>query len=226
MTKDTNRCALLVGILLLAPLPASSSLSTATQTLDSVVASVGNIAITARDVEKEYRLECFLDGRWPPPPADSSSLAAVRLGLTRQLILAQQEGPGPEEKADSEKAAAERFAAVRKEFARPADFDEALKSLGMTEQQVLARLTQQELMLLLIDERLRPEASPSDDDVANYYRSTFIPQFELRNVGAAAPPLADVADQIREILTQKRINELLDQWIQELQPTSPVRIRD
>jgi hypothetical protein len=37
------------------------------------------------------------------------------------------------------------------------------------------------------------------------------------------PPLSEVDGQIREVLTQKRINELLDQWIEELKPASRVR---
>ena len=78
-------------------------------------------------------------------------------------------------------------------------------------------------MLRLIDQRLRPAASPSDDEVADYYRSTFVPEFQKKNGGAAAPPLSEVEGQIREILIQKRINELLDQWIEELKPTTNVR---
>jgi hypothetical protein len=56
-----------------------------------------------------------------------------------------------------------------------------------------------------------------------YYRQTFVPEFQKKNAGAAAPPFADVENQIREVLTAKHINELLDQWIEELKPTSRVR---
>ncbi len=93
----------------------------------------------------------------------------------------------------------------------------------MTESELLARIAQQDLMLRLIDERLRPAASPSDDAVADYYRSIFIPEFEKKNSGAPAPPLSEVDAGIREVLMQKRINELLDQWIEELKPTTNVR---
>jgi hypothetical protein len=78
-------------------------------------------------------------------------------------------------------------------------------------------------MLRLIDERLRPAASPSDEEVADYYRSTFVANFQKKNPGAAAPSLSEVEGQIREVLIQKRINELLDQWIEELKPTSRVK---
>ena len=158
----------------------------AAQTLDRVVASIGNVAITASDVEQEYRFERFLDanGLHPrplPPPSPSA-----REHLTYQVLLTREENPGPAEKAESEKSAAKRLAALRKEFAQPEEFQRALKELGMNETELLARIAQQELVLRLIDQRLRPAASPSDDAVAEYYRSTFVPEFQKKNAGSGA----------------------------------------
>ncbi|MGA3327686.1 MAG: hypothetical protein ABSF45_24770 [Terriglobia bacterium] len=201
----------------------SAAVLTAAQTLDRVVASIGNSAITASDVEQEYRLERFLDAQWPPPPPDSATLTGARERLTYQLLLTVEENPGPADRAESEKSAAERLAALRKEFAHPEDFQRALKDLGMSETELVARMAQQELMLRLIDQRLRPAASPSDKEIADYYGSTFVPEFQKKNGGAAAPPLSAVEGQIREVLTQKHMNELLDQWIGDLKPTTNVR---
>ena len=200
----------------------SGTVSTAAETLDRVVASVGYVAITASDMEQEYRFERFLDAQWPPPPSNSAMLADAREHLTYQTLLTREENPGPADRAESEKSAAERLAALRKEFVHPEDFQQALKDLGMTETEVGARIAEQELMLRLIDQRLRPAASPSDNEVADYYRSTFIPEFQKKN-GGAAPPLSEVEGQIREILIQKRMIELTDQWIEELKPTTKVR---
>lgn len=193
------------------------------QTLDRVVASIGSQAITASDVEQEYRLERFLNGQWPPPPPDAGALAGAREHLTYQLILIREENPGPTENAESEKAAAERLAALPKEFPRPEDYQKALKELGMTQAELATRVAQEELLLRMIDQRLRPAASPSDEAVADYYRSTFVPRFHSRNPDSPAPPLTEVESQIREILVQERINELLDRWIEELKPTTNVR---
>jgi hypothetical protein len=181
------------------------------------------VAITASDVEHEYRFERFLDAQWPAPAPDPATLEHVRERLTYQVLLSHEENPVSGDQAECERIATERLTALRKEFARPEDFQTALQELGVTEPQVLARIAQQELTLRLIDQRLRPAASPSDDEVADYFRRTFVPDFQKKNGGAAAPPLSEVESQIREVLTQKRINELLDQWIEELKPTSRVR---
>jgi hypothetical protein len=188
-----------------------------------VVASIGNFAITASDVEQQYRFERFLDAQWPPPSPNADVIAQAREHLTYQVLLTREENPGPADKAESEKSAAVRLAALHHAYAHPEGFQRALKDLGMTETEVLERIAQQELMLRVIDERLRPAALPTDDAVAGYYHSTFVPEFQKKNGGAAAPPLSGVEDQIREILIQKRINELLDQWIEELKPTTNVR---
>jgi hypothetical protein len=216
----------LILLALTAGMAAGGTVCPATEVLDSVVASIGFEAITASDVQQEYRFERFLDGQWPPPPPNRADLAAARERLADQILLIGEENPGAAEKAGSEKSAAGRLTALRKEFAHPEDYTRALKDLGLTEADVLTRLAKQDLTLLLIDERLRPAASPSDDEVANYYHSTFVPEFQKKNGGAAAPPLPQVDRQIREILTQKRISKLLDQWIEELKPTSSVRFHD
>ncbi len=143
--------------------------------------------------------------------------------LTYQLLLTREENPGPADREESEKSATRRLADLHGLYHDPQQFERALKELGMTEADLLARIAQQDLMLRLIDERLRPEASPSEDAVADYYRSTFAPEFEKKYNGAPAPPLSAVEDEIREVLLQKRINELLDQWIEELKPTTDVR---
>jgi hypothetical protein len=193
------------------------------ETLDSVVASIGNLAITSSDVEQEYRFERFLDGQWPPPPPTPAALASSREHLTYQLLLTREEKPGPDDIAESEKSAAVNLVALRAEYPNDGDFAQALKNLGMTEAELQVRVARQNLVLHLIDQRLRPAASPSDDAVAEYYKSTFVPEFQRKNNGAAAPPLSDVESGIREVLLQKRINELLDQWIEELKPTTNVR---
>jgi hypothetical protein len=210
----------LVGGLILA---SSAAFAESPQTLDRVVASIGSFAITASDVEQEYRLERFLNGQWPPPPPDSAGLADAREHLTYQVILTREENPGPAEKAESEKSAAQRLAALPKEFPRPQDYQRARNELGMAESELATRVAQQELLLRMIDQRLRPAASPSDDAVADYYRSTFVQEFQKENGGAPPPVLSEVAGQIREVLVQKRMNELLDQWIEELKPATNVR---
>ncbi len=137
------------------------------------------------------------------------------------------------EEADAEGAgrvaalgrASERLAAIRSSFADEAAFRSALASLGMTERQMLGRLATQEYALLLIDQQLRPLATVEPAEIENYYRTTFAPQFVRLN-RRSPPPLAEVEAQIREILVQKKIDQLLPAWLEKLKASHTVRIHN
>ena len=186
--------------------------------LDRVVASIGDVAITQSDVEREYRLERFLDGQWPAPPPDSKTLEQVCERLTDQKLLLEEETPDPARDAALEKTAAEELDAVRKRFSSEADYQSALHALDMDEKQILTTLVEQQRILRIVDERLRPAANPSPAEIESYYHDVFAPQYRQAH-GAAVPPLTEVQGQIQEILVQKKINELLASWLEELTPS-------
>jgi hypothetical protein len=60
--------------------------------------------------------------------------------------------------------------------------------------------------------------------VEAYYQNTFVPE-HLRRAAGPPPPLEDVEGEIREILVQKKIDELLMEWLSELRSTRQVKIR-
>ena len=190
--------------------------------LDRVVASISEVAITQSDVEREYRLERFLDGQWPAPPPDSKTLERVRERLTDQKLLLEEETQDSSHDAALEKTAAEELDAVRKRFPSEPDYQSALQSLHMNEKQILTTLIDQQRVLRNIEQQLRPAAPPGTTDVESYYRDVFTPEY-TRTHGSAAPPLTEVQGQIQEILVQKRIDQLLATWLEELKPSRRVR---
>jgi len=212
---------LVAGSLVLLAMTLGGSFSRA-EILDRVVASIGDVAITQSDVEREYRLERFLDGQWPAPPPDSKTLERVRERLTDQKLLLEEETQDSSHDAALEKTAAEELDAVRKRFPSEPDYQSALQSLHMNEKQILTTLIDQQRVLRNIEQQLRPAAPPGTTDVESYYRDVFTPEY-TRTHGSAAPPLTEVQGQIQEILVQKRIDQLLATWLEELKPSRRVR---
>jgi hypothetical protein len=190
--------------------------------LDRVVASTGEVAITQSDVEREYRLERFLDGQWPAPPPDSKTLEQVGERLTEQKLLLEEETQGLPRDAALEKTAAEELDAVRKRFSTEQDYQSALHALHVDEKQILTMLVDQQRILRIVEQRLRPAAAPGTTDVESYYRDVFTPEYTQTH-GSAVPPLTEVQGQIQEILVQKRIDQLLASWLEELKPSRRVR---
>ncbi len=192
-------------------------------TLDSVVASVEDKAITDRDVINEFHFERFLEGQSPTGAPDHKEKQAVLNRLITQILLADQMQRPAGNSESRTNDARETLKSVREKFPSQQAYDKALQSLAMTEQQVLKRLELYEHTLQMIDNRLRPTAVPDPNEVEDYYKKTFVPEYKREHSGPP-PPLDKIRDQIREILVQKKMNELLDNWLDRLKSAHRVTI--
>jgi hypothetical protein len=195
----------------------------AAETLDRVVASIGNVALTASDVEQEYRFELFRNGQTPVTPPDLATLERVRDRLIDQRLLAEEAEAESIERADLPRQAAQALAEVRKKYPSEEAFQSALQTLGTSEGEVLSRLKEQAAVLQIIDQRLRPAAWVEQTEIETYYHETFVPEYARHTVGPA-PALEEVESQIREILVQQKIDQLLATWLQELKAGRRVRL--
>jgi parvulin-like peptidyl-prolyl isomerase len=193
------------------------------QVVDKVVASVDNQAITRSDVENAYGFELFLDGQAPEPPPDVATLEAVRDRLVDQTLLLSEAGIEGISDSDLDHPAAAALADIRKKFKSEEASRSALKSLGLSEEKALDRLRDRQRILTLIDNRLRPSARVELPEIETYYKNTFVPEITKRSK-TPAPPLAEVEGQIREILTQNKIDELLSSWLESLKSSHRVSI--
>jgi len=193
------------------------------ETIDRVVASIGNAAITRSEVEAEYRFEFFFDGKVPAPEPDLATLARVCDRLIAQKLLAEEAAAEGTEQADPPEKTAEILDEVRRRYGSNEAWEAALRVVELDQQQILARITAQEITLRMIDHRFRPAAWPERSEIEAYYRETFSPAYAQRNAGPV-PPIADVENQIREILTQKNINRLFEAWLEEMKSSRRVKV--
>ena len=203
---------------------ASSLPRAAVETLDRVVASVGNTAITASDVEDEYRLELVLEGKDPSgPDPEAATLNGVRDRLIDRILLDEEVQAGQIKVSAHDQTVTDRLQAVRRKFPGEESFQGTLRALGLDEQELREKLAQEEATLRLIDQRLRPVATVEPAAIETYYRDTLLP--ELGRQGQKPPPALDeVRDRIREILVQQKINQLLAAWLQTLRARREVRL--
>ena len=194
------------------------------ETIDRVVASVDNAAITQSEVETEYRIEVFLEeGRLPVAPPGAATFGRVRDHLIDQTLLVQEAASQQTEPGAFRDLAEQRLADIRKKCTTDAAFHSDLRSLGIDERQLLERLEEQERVLRLIDQRMRPLVSVEHDEIGAYYRETFLPEY-VRHYKGPAPVLGDVENQIREILVQKKIDQQLEAWLKELRSNHRVKL--
>lgn len=194
------------------------------ETVDRVVASVGHKAITASDVEKEYRLELFLEGKSPSDAEPGlGALDQVRGRVIDRVLLEEEVQANGIQVAVGDESVVRRLHEIRDKFPAAQAFEEGLNAVGISEDDLRLRFARQAEVLLLIDRRLRPEATVETPEIEAYYRNILIP--DLARQGQKQPPaLDDVEDRIREILVQKKINALLEAWLERLRTARDVKL--
>jgi len=205
------------------PSQTGSSDAASSRTIDRVVASVDGTAITQSDVETEYRTEVFLEeGRVPSILPDAKVLSKILERVIDQKLLMGEAAAEHADLASSQPRAERTLADLRNQFPSEEAFHVALRSLGLNEVDLLARIEEQELILRIVDQKLRPLISVGHDEIEAYYRTSFLPEWSKKSK-ENTPPLADVEAQIQEILTQRKIDQQLEVWLKELRAAHHVR---
>jgi hypothetical protein len=192
------------------------------ETVDRVVAAVGNRAITASDIEVEYRMELLLDGKDPAgSEPDRSILNQVRDRLIDRVLLEEEATADGIEVAPNDPAVDDRLETLLQKFSSPGALTADLSKIGLNEGALRRHLAGEERVLRVIDERLRPLAAVEPSEIEAYYRQTFVPEL-ARQSQEPPPPLAAVESRIREILTQQKIDKLLAEWLKTLRASHDV----
>ncbi len=195
------------------------------ETLDRVAASVGNAAITESDVNAEHRFELFLKGSSNPETLDSGAFEQARDRLIEQKLLEEEAEAEEVDRTGITEAARKTLEEVRRQYPSEESYQKSLLVLGATEEQVLSRLESEVLTLRLIDQRLRPAAWVERSEIEAYYAQDFAREF-ARQSKQPVPPVDEVEAQIREILVQKKIDQLLTTWLEELKSAYHVKIHN
>jgi hypothetical protein len=195
----------------------------AATTVDQIVVSVGNVGITRNEVDQEVRFAHFLDGQPREGKPSEAQWLAARDRLVEQTLLAEEAEADPMDPASLEQEATRLLEEVKKLYPSEAVYREALATTGYNEDQVFQRLRRNVQILRLINRRLRPNAGADRREIEAYYNETFLPEFARR--GEATPPrLEEVETVIRETLTQQKVDQLLDQWLKQIQGARRVKI--
>ena len=208
--------------------PAQSP-SPAPVVLDRVVAVVNNQAILDSDIDDEIRLSVLDPG-------------GVGLGvLTRARALEQlvarallQQQIRQEDLQSAEPAQAEvdaRLTEIRRQLpacvrshcATEEGWKRFLAIHSLTQERVEAYLHYRLQILRFIEQRFEPGIRVEPEQIEKYYRETLLPQYAP---GEMIPPLDDVAPRIEEILLERQVNVLFDDWLRNLRRQGNVEVLD
>ncbi len=190
--------------------------------IDRIVATVNGHVILQSDWDDAIRLEALAEGRPLDQVTDQDRSRALDRLIDQELLREQAQG------AEAPQPPAEELQQRMKEIQKqqgannPVEWRSALNRYALDEKQVESWLARDLSMLHQVEARLRPAVQVTPQNVEAYYRDTFLPQ--LRKTGSQEVPLAQVSAQIREILTQQKVNELFTSWLQSLREESQINL--
>jgi len=214
MTKLGNHCAMAMALSL-----ALATSSFGGQIVDRVVANVNGHVVLQSDWEQELAVEAFSNARDPDSFTSAERNAALDRLIDQELLREQVR---PSQPAPAEQVAA-RVAEVRKlhpDCATDNGWRAKLQRYGLTQSSLEKRLGDQIQLMKLVEDRLRPSIQIDQQAVETYYNDQLLP--DMKRAGSRATPLPEVFGRIKDLLAERRMNELLSGWLASLRSGSHI----
>lgn len=178
--------------------------------IDQIAVSVGDRVITTSGIDREIRVNAFLNGSKPDFSPAGKRATAERM-VEQQLIRRELENsryPVPSA-AEVEPVLA---GFIKAHYRDHAEFERGLAEHGITEQDVKEELLWQRTLLLFIEVRFRPGIQVTDQDVQEYFEKTVKPAAQAAHPNAPVS-LDDFRSQIEQTLTGQRVDQQVDNWL-------------
>jgi hypothetical protein len=205
-------CALLFSV----ALPAFAG-----DVIDGIVATVNRQPILRSDWDEAVRFEAFMQQKKLADLTEADHVLALQHLIDRQLLKAQMGDASYMQ--PKEDALQQDIDKVRVQVPHGKDdlaWEDLLGRYGLNEAQLKDHMRIEFQTMNFIEVRLRPSVHVQDEDVEAYYRNQLIP--DLEKTGGTVVALPDVAPRIRELLTQQRMDEMLDAWLHNLRQQADI----
>jgi hypothetical protein len=217
----------LLAIMLCAPYARAQAAHTseASESLDHIVAIVNQDVVLESDVQEEMRFSAFEPYR--TPATGSPREQALERLINRTLILQQEklepQDPVTDAEVQTQLQELRRSIPACNEYKCETDEGWAryLADNDFTEQELERRWKERMEVLRFIEVRFRSGIRISRQQVTDYYQQTMLPEYAKRK--ATPPPLDSISSRIEEVLLQRQVTTLLNDWLKTLREQGSVR---
>lgn len=189
----------------------------ARQLLDRVAVAVGLDAIPLSAVLRHLRFRSIVSGA-PVEDTEASRREAASqlvdlLIVRRELELSRYTPPTMAETDQAIAAFLEEMKWTRERLAAE------LARYGFTEEEFRREMQARLTITRFIDYRFAPGIQVTDEEVEAYYSGEFLPAVQKQDPRAAPPELAAVRAQIEQILTTRKVNAAMEEWLRQMRQT-------
>ncbi len=180
--------------------------------VDHIAAAVNYDIITASELAQAVAL----NERLGTPAGDRKALESETLKglITRKLLVQEAHRLRFVEVSDQEISA--EVENVRRRFGSDAAFQDFLKTLDMSQEELSRMFGEQLLVKKFIEKKVGLFVRVTREEAENYYRA-HADQYRDR-------PFPDVQKDIMSILMDRKVDQELDQYIEELRSRADIRI--
>ncbi len=191
--------------------------------IDRIAVSVDLRVITQSDLDRAIRVAAFQDGVKLDFSA-SRKHAVAQMLIEQKLIQIELENsryplPDPAELAP----AIELF--KKEHFKSDAEYNAALASYGITEQDFRAMLLWQRTLLLFVQVRFETGSQVSEQEIQEYFDKNVKPKAEAAHPGQPVT-LEDFREQIEKTLSGQRTDQQLDAWLRDVRKRSNIVVHE
>jgi len=153
----------------------------------------------------------------PLNPPNSDDLNKVLQLLINQRLFALEAKRLPRNAPTEAEVNAE-IKRVLALFPSTAEFESRLRSVGFASvaDENFVRIMEQRVTIeKYLDFRFRSFVIITPQDEERYFRDVFTPEFRRRNPGVLVPALADVRPRINQILTERKVEEEIEKFLDD-----------
>jgi hypothetical protein len=204
------RRAIFIFVWLMAAIPVARAMAgpqskDTGRVVDRIVARIEDDIILQSQVRELGTFQELIDGH---AESDDQMLSE----LTEQWIV-QTEAAASHFPQPAQTEIDRELARIASGFPNPETYSARLKDLGLSPNEVREMLTRQIYVERYIDYKFRPSVQIEPADIEAYYQKELLPELAKKN--QPAPAEADVEDQIREVLIQRKISEFTAKWLDD-----------
>lgn len=194
------------------------------EVLDRTAVSIGTAVVTELDLKDHLRVRAFLEGVTPRYDGEALRDAADKL-IQQQLIGREMESS---RYALPDPSVVDQLVASFKQNRygnNEEEYREALRAARLTELQIRGWFQWTLTILRFVEFRFRPGVQVPEEEIREYYETKYLPQWRQRSKDPP-PGYAEVERDCEEMLTQERIDILLDRWISQTRTQVNIKFRD
>lgn len=195
------------------------------EVVDRIAVTVGATPIALSAVRMQVRVAALLNGEPLRITPEALRIAADK--LADQLLLRKELGFTQFSEPDSASADIMVASLIQQQFGGDAArYREALTAYDVGEEELKAALRWQVTLVRFVDFFFRPGVQVGDEDVRDYYQFSFLPELRRTSPNAAAPPFETVSEQLRDVVTQERVDNALDRWLSQSRAQTQILFRE